>query len=185
MKHTFPYAGLTWIIFICTLSVFAPQLSLHDPVQPIAAPLAAPRMGILLGTDHLGRDLLSRLIFGGRFSLIAAGLAALITIVVGSGIGFLASMLEGWMQRLFLQIINASLAIPGILFAMLLVSGLGTGLQTVVLQLELEVHLVSHVCFMVSAAPFGMPGICKLPSVWVPVEVGIFAITSCPIFARS
>jgi len=137
LRRSFPFAGLAWILFICTLSLFAPQLTVHDPVQPVAARLTAPQVGMPLGTDHLGRDLLTRLLYGGRFSLIAAGLAALITILVGGGIGFIASLLEGWMQRFFLQIINASLAIPGLLFAMLLISGLGTGLHTVVLAVGL------------------------------------------------
>jgi peptide/nickel transport system permease protein len=130
--HSFNWPFL-WLALIAVLALSAPGIAPHDPRIPIAPALSAPGTGSLLGTDALGRDFLSRLIYGARFSLLASLAATLITIAVGLPLSLIASSSTRLVDRLLLGLANAGLAIPGLLLAMLFVAGLGPGLPTVIL----------------------------------------------------
>jgi peptide/nickel transport system permease protein len=86
-----------------------------------------------LGTDSLGRDFFARLLYGGRQTLGAALLAVCLTVGLGSLLGLIAALAPSWIDRMLVWLTNATLAIPGLLLAMLLVAGLGPGLDTVIL----------------------------------------------------
>jgi len=126
-----------WLIVVIAATVLAPILAGHDTVQPVGTPLAPAAPGVRLGTDELGRDLWSRLLFGGRASLSASALAAALTVALGGLIGLLAATGGRWVDSLLVLTINAALAIPGLLLALLLVAGLGPGLPTIVLAVGL------------------------------------------------
>ena len=85
--------------------------------------------GYWLGTDSLGRDLLSRLIYGGRIAFIVAFAAAIAACLVGSTLGLIAGYFGGWADRIISRIVDIWMAFPPVLFAILLVAVLGTGLQ--------------------------------------------------------
>jgi len=125
--------GVAWLALILLVAVAAPILAPQSAYVPVGAPLSTTTRHALLGTDALGRDELSRLIIGARFSLLASLAATLITIAAGLVLSLLASSSGGLVDRLLLGLANAGLAIPGLLLALLFVAGMGPGLPAVIL----------------------------------------------------
>lgn len=125
-------ASLAWLITAAALSLGAPLLSARSPFVPALPPLAPPQGGALAGADELGRDLLARLLYGGRFTLGASFLATLIAVATGTLLSALMA-LSARLDRWLMMLTNAALAIPGLLFALLLVALSGLGFGTVVL----------------------------------------------------
>jgi peptide/nickel transport system permease protein len=134
-RRTILSAG--WLVVVVTVSALAPVLSANPPGQPVAEPLARPTRWIPFGADELGRDLWARLAFGGRSSLAASSLAAVLTVILGGAVGLLAAIGGRRVDSLVLLLVNAALAIPGLLLALLLVAGLGPSLPTIVLAVGL------------------------------------------------
>jgi peptide/nickel transport system permease protein len=128
---------LSWLVLVALLAVLAPLLTTHSPLDPVALPLDPPRPGLPLGADALGRDLWARLAFGARTTLLASGAALALTVFLGTLVGLMAAAWRGWPDRGIMLAINAALAIPGLLLAMLFVAGLGPGVTTVVLAIGL------------------------------------------------
>jgi peptide/nickel transport system permease protein len=122
--------------------VFAPLIAPYDPgAQDLLVRLRPPAWTAagdsshLLGTDQLGRDILSRLCYGARISLLVGACAALLAGVVGSVIGLVAGFLGGWFDRILMRLADIQLAFPSILLALAIVGFLGSGLWYVVLVL--------------------------------------------------
>lgn len=119
--------GLAVLILIILAAVFAPVIAPHDPVlQDSQAIRKAPSMHHWFGTDTFGRDVFSRVLYGGRNSLpvglIAVGIAALFGVTAGLTAGYYG----GWVDSLIMRLVDIMLAFPGILLAMALVAILGT-----------------------------------------------------------
>ncbi len=136
-----PLGIITTVIFV---AVFAPFLTPHSPtsqtLQKRLTPPAWQRGGSsmhLLGTDTLGRDSLSRLFYGARVTLIVAGAALLIAGGVGLVVGILSGYLGGPVDTVLMRTVDASLAFPTILIALVLAVTLGQGVFTVVLAIGL------------------------------------------------
>ncbi len=89
----------------------------------------------LLGTDKLGRDILSRIIYGSRISVIVAGIAIFISGAIGATLGIVAGYFGGWVDSLLMRLVDISLSIPIILMALVLVTALGASYQTIVMVL--------------------------------------------------
>jgi peptide/nickel transport system permease protein len=131
-----------WLLLVLAAAVFAPLVA---PQDPLAQDLMLERLppfwlqgaepGYWLGTDSLGRDLLSRLIYGGRIALIVAFAAATATCIVGSALGLVAGYFGGWADRIISRIVDVWMAFPPVLFAILLVAVLGTGLSSVIIAI--------------------------------------------------
>ena len=131
-----------WLFLALLLAVFAPLVA---PQDPLAQDLMFERLppfwmqgaepGYWLGTDNLGRDLLSRLIYGGRIAFIVAFAAALAACLVGSTLGLIAGYFGGWADRIVSRIVDVWMAFPPVLFAILLVAVLGTGLSSVIIAI--------------------------------------------------
>ncbi|MEF2074415.1 ABC transporter permease [Consotaella aegiceratis] len=137
--------GAVLLVFIVALALLAPMLDLPDPTRgDLRARLADPTWSGLfspgahpLGTDEVGRDILSRLIFGSRMTLIVAATAVLLGGVVGTVLGVLAGYKGGLTDRLLMRLVDIQLAIPLMLLALLVVAALGPSLHNVVLVLAL------------------------------------------------
>ncbi|MBN1266840.1 MAG: ABC transporter permease [Anaerolineales bacterium] len=138
MTRRTPWLSLLWLVLVIASSVAAPLLTAHDPIQPVAVPLDQPKKNLLLGSDQLGRDLWARLVYGGRATMSASLLAAAITISGGLLLGLGASFLGGWFERLLLLLFNATMAVPGLLLAMLFVASMGPGFPSVILAAGLS-----------------------------------------------
>ena len=133
-----------WLLLALLAAIFAPLIA---PQDPLAQDLMLERLppfwldgaepGYWLGTDSLGRDLLSRLIFGGRIAFIVAFSAAIAACLVGSTLGLIAGYFGGWADRIISRIVDVWMAFPPVLFAILLVAVLGTGLSSVILAIAI------------------------------------------------
>jgi peptide/nickel transport system permease protein len=131
-----------WLAIVLIAAVFAPFLAPHDPLAqdlllgrlpPFWLPGAEP--GYLLGTDGLGRDVLSRLIYGSRIALTVAFVAAPAACLIGSALGLLAGYFGGWLDQIVSRIVDIWMAFPPVLFSILLVAVLGTGLHSVIIAI--------------------------------------------------
>jgi peptide/nickel transport system permease protein len=123
-------AGAGVVVAVVVIAMLAPALPLPDPnrTQPsrrLAAPLTP---GYPLGSDHLGRDLLSRVVWGARVSLMVGVLATLLAVVGGSALGLITGFYGGVTDNVVMRGIDLMMAFPYILLAMLLVAALGPGL---------------------------------------------------------
>jgi peptide/nickel transport system permease protein len=130
-------AGLIVVVVIVVLALLAPILPLRDPnVTAPARRLGVPGAnGYVLGTDQLGRDVLSRLIWGARVSITVAGVAALVALLVGGSIGVAAGFYGGWLGTCLMRLVDILMAFPYVLLAIALVAALGPGLFNALLAL--------------------------------------------------
>lgn len=132
-RHLSVIFSLGWLMLVFGVSVLVPLISDTNPRQPVSEPLQSPTQHPPLGTDALGRDVWTRIVHGGRISPGASLVAMLVTVIVGGILGLVASSLEGWPDRVIVWLTNSTLAIPGLLLAMLLVAAMGPRLLTVIL----------------------------------------------------
>lgn len=137
LRHRLAFAGLLLVIPVTCLAFLAPYLATHDPFQIRAIDrLSAPgERGYLLGTDQLGRDVYSRLLFGARISL-GVGLA---TVVLANVAGLIIGVLSGYHRRLddiLMRVTDALMAFPGILLALAVVAILGPATTNTVIALS-------------------------------------------------
>lgn len=129
------WLSVSWLILLYLASWLIPLALPADPFQPVAEPLLTPRAHPPFGTDALGRDFLSRLIYAVRMTLNAGMLAAAITILSGITLALIAALSKSWFDQILMGILNAALAIPGLLFALLLTASMGPGFRTVILAI--------------------------------------------------
>ena len=132
-------------VFVIT-GIFAPLIAPHDPerggLRDRNLPPAWEEGGsseFLLGTDHLGRDMLSRVIFGARISLAVAGVTLGVGMVIGVASGLIAGWYGGWLDEFLMRIVDIKLAIPTILLALVLVLALGQSFLIIVAILAIAV----------------------------------------------
>src|SRR6266851_6170009 len=131
------------LLLLVVAALLAPQVSPYDPLQTSLTQRLQPpafaggTWAHVLGTDKLGRDVLTRIIFGARVSLSVSLLVILITATIGTTLGILGGYLGGFVDSLLMRITDISLAFPGILIALLLAVTLGPSFTTVVLAVSL------------------------------------------------
>jgi peptide/nickel transport system permease protein len=124
--------GLALVAIHLVLALFSPWLSPHDPTALVGGRAEAPGMEFLLGTDVLGRDYLSRLLHGGRMALLVCFTGVIIAVVVGSLLGVAAAYFGGVFDDVMMRICDIKLALPGILFVSLFITGFGESLGVLV-----------------------------------------------------
>ena len=143
MRST-PWICILVIVTMVFMAVFAPLLTPYSPIdQTLRDKLLPPfwleggSMKYLLGTDAFGRDILSRLLYGARVSLIVATLALTAGGGVGLVIGIVAGYLGGTVESILMRLVDAAFTFPAILFALLLAVTMGQGLGTLVIAISL------------------------------------------------
>jgi peptide/nickel transport system permease protein len=128
--------GLAIFLLLWVMAAAAPLLAPHDPVQQYPGlELKQPDATYLLGTDHLGRDVLSRIIYGSRASLIVGVLAVAIGASVGISTGLLSGYLGGWLDVVVMRLYDALLAFPSILLGIAVVAMTGPGIFNVAIAI--------------------------------------------------
>ena len=132
-------AAILLVVVFVLVGIFAPLLAPMDPnVQMLTARLKPPlTQGHLLGTDTLGRDVLSRLIYGARVSLWIGFVVVALTAVVGVLIGLISGYFGGWIDSIIMRLADIWLAFPFLVFAVALVALLGNGQDKLILALVL------------------------------------------------
>lgn len=128
--------GLVLVTLLVLAAVFAPLLAPHPPgvVDPVGR-LAGSSWDHPLGTDELGRDVLSRLLYGARWSLGIAGLATLVVMVIGVVIGVVAGFYGGVVDSMIMRVVDVLLALPNLVLYLAIVGTLGPGVENVFLAL--------------------------------------------------
>jgi ABC-type dipeptide/oligopeptide/nickel transport system permease subunit len=132
------WLGGGFIVLLAVLAIFAPLLAPFDPLeQDLLLATAAPgqEAGRHFGTDGLGRDLLSRLIYASRIALTVAFVAATLACIFGTLLGLLAGFLGGWWDMVISRLIDIWMAFPPVLLSILLVAVLGSGLHSVIVAI--------------------------------------------------
>ncbi|WP_138468638.1 ABC transporter permease subunit [Poseidonocella sp. HB161398] len=137
-------AGLAVFVLLVLTAVFAPLLAPHDPILQYRDALLVPpawtaegSAEYLLGTDAVGRDILSRLIFGARYSLFIGIVVVSIALVGGILIGLLAGFFGAWVDAVLMRVMDVILAFPSLLLALVLVAVLGPGLTNAMIAIAI------------------------------------------------
>ncbi len=126
-------AGATIVGVVAAAAVFAPIVAPLDPAAVDARALLAPPSGDhWLGTDNLGRDIYSRLVYGARWSLGAAAAAAAAIVLLGVTVGLIAGYVGGLVDDLLMRVVDVLLAFPSLVLALAIVGTLGPSLQNVI-----------------------------------------------------
>jgi len=130
------------LIMIVTAAVLAPWIAPADPTRQVLlmrlkppGTIAAGGQVYLLGSDELGRDLLSRVLFGAQVSLLVATLSVLVSTLVGVTLGMMAAWFRGWIEVIVMRLVDIMLSIPAVLLAVLTVAVLGPGFFKLILVL--------------------------------------------------
>ena len=188
-------ASLIVLVVVAAAAVLAPQLSPTDPIRNDLLERLTPPMWIAggsaahpLGTDTLGRDVLSRLLYGARLSLVVGFAAVLISGLIGVAVGVLGGYYGGWLDDVLMRAGDVQLAFPVLLLGVALLSVLGPGLGNLILVLVVsgwityarivrgETLSLKHRDFVEAARALGaldrrLIWRHVLPNVWAPIAV--------------
>jgi peptide/nickel transport system permease protein len=141
----FVLVGVSFVLLMAVMALAAPWLAPENPErQSLRARLAAPTWegpdgrAHLLGTDHLGRDVLSRVIYGARVSLLVGFAAVAVGSLMGAGLGLWAGFRGGWVDSVIMTLADAQLAFPFILLAIGIIAVLGPSFPTLVVVVGLS-----------------------------------------------
>ncbi|HET7264113.1 MAG TPA: ABC transporter permease [bacterium] len=132
-----PPAVIGGLLVACVVLVAlaAPLLAAHDPAAQIATPLLRPGGGFSGGTDQLGRDELSRIIFGARVSLYVGVLSVAVALALGGTAGVLAGFYGGWIDNVTMRVMDILFALPALVLAIAITAVLGPSLTNVMLAI--------------------------------------------------
>lgn len=120
---------------LALMAVLAPLISPFDPAAQGGEQLLGPSGTHLLGTDQLGRDIVSRIIYGARASLLVAAGAAVVGAGIGVPLGLIAGYLGRWIDAVAMRVVDLLLAVPGVLLALVIIAVLGPGRLNLVLAI--------------------------------------------------
>ncbi|MBP9049363.1 MAG: ABC transporter permease subunit, partial [Tabrizicola sp.] len=136
--------GMIVFLLLVLVAVFAGLLSPHDPTMQYRDALLVPpmweekgRAAYILGTDAVGRDMLSRLIYGAQYSLFIGIVVVSIALVGGIVIGLVAGFFGGWVDTVIMRVMDVILAFPSLLLALVLVAVLGPGLTNAMIAIAI------------------------------------------------
>ena len=184
--------GIVVLAVLVVLAVAAPWIAPHDPVeQDLLNTFQPPAWSggareFPLGTDSLGRDVLSRLVFGARAAITVAGVAATLAALLGTALGLLSGYFGGWTDIVVSRLVEVWMAFPPVLLSIVLAAVLGAGLHTVVIAIVVidwtrfcrviraEVMVQASQDYVASATTIGLRPMRILVSEIVPNVVPLF-----------
>lgn len=137
-RNRLSWVGIGLLLLIVLAAVLAPYLAPHDPLQQnIAYRLEPPSAEFWLGTDSYGRDVLSRLIYGARVSLLVGFVAILIAMCIGSALGILAGYVGGLVDQLIMGLVDVLLSFPTLLLGLMVAAMLGASLENLIIAIAI------------------------------------------------
>jgi peptide/nickel transport system permease protein len=128
-------AGVLLLAAILAVTLFGPMIMEADPFEIAGAPMTPPGAGALLGTDYLGRDVLTGMVYGGRATLLVGVVAAVLSMAIGLTVGALAGYYGGWIDETLMRITEFFQVLPTLLFAMVLVTLFSPSLATIAIAI--------------------------------------------------
>jgi peptide/nickel transport system permease protein len=130
--------GLAIVLVLLLLAAAAPLIATHSPVaQDLAGRLKPPSAANWFGTDELGRDIYSRVIYGARITLTIVALVAILVAPIGLLVGTVAGYLGGWVDIVLMRVTDIFLAFPRLILALAFVAALGPGIENAVIAIAL------------------------------------------------
>lgn len=136
VRNRFAVIGLIGIVIMILAAIFAPNLTPYDPLQRDAeARLAEPSLLHPMGTDSLGRDILSRILYGGRISLQVGFFSIGLSVIVSVPLGLISGYFGGRIDNIVMRVMDVILAFPGLILIIWLVGLLGSSLLNVILAI--------------------------------------------------
>ncbi|WP_116083851.1 ABC transporter permease [Tropicimonas sp. IMCC34011] len=137
-RNRLSWVGIGLLALILLSAIFAPLLAPHDPLQQnILNRLEGPSPEFWLGTDSYGRDVLSRLLYGTRVSLLVGFLSVLIAMTVGSAIGIFAGYVGGMVDQLIMGLVDVMLSFPTLLLGLMVAAMLGASLENLIIAIAI------------------------------------------------
>lgn len=138
LRNRLAVAGMAVIVLLLLTAAFAPWIATHDPLaQILAERLQPPSAGHWFGTDQIGRDLFSRVVYGSRITIYIVLLVTMIVAPIGLLIGTIAGYFGGRVDVVLMRITDIFLAFPGLVLALAFVAALGPGLENAVIAISL------------------------------------------------
>lgn len=138
LRHRLAVAGLVVVVAFVLVAILAPVIAPYDPLQTSWARIRRPPSELhWFGTDENGRDVLSRVIWGARASLMAGVLAVLLALAIGVPIGMLAGLAGGWTDVLISRVADAMLSVPFLILAIALAAFLGPALENAMIAIAI------------------------------------------------
>jgi ABC-type dipeptide/oligopeptide/nickel transport system permease subunit len=195
--------GLLFLGSVAFVAITARAIFGLDPIaQDLASTLEGPSATHWFGTDELGRDILARVIFGARTSLLTAAGAVLIAASIGIPVGLIAGFFGGWRDAMLMRAIDVLLALPGILFAMALIAVLGrsqsaaliavgiTGIPSFARITRAQVLSLRKRDFVIAVEALGGSATYTmfrtvLPNSWSPILVQVVILSSVAILLEA
>ena len=129
--------GLAIVIINFTACIFAPVIAPYGETQIIGDVWESPSSTHLLGTDQLGRDMFTRLLYGARNTISISLVITILSFTIGIISGFFAAVLGGWVDMLLSRIVDIMMAIPTLIFALMVLSVVGTSIPTLILVIAI------------------------------------------------
>lgn len=134
--HVAAWAGAAVILFFVVVAIFAGQIAPHDP-SALGPAYLAPSQEHLLGTNDLGQDIFSELVFGTRVSLLTGVFSALIVTIVGTVLALISGYMGGKTDRLITAVTNIAMAVPSLPLTMLLIAYLKSGMFSLIIAISI------------------------------------------------
>jgi len=129
------FIGLIILLFYVFLAVFSPYLAPYDPTKSVGLSLSPPDHEHPLGTDNLGRDVLSRVIYGARIALVIAFLSVAIAAAIGVPLGLISGYVGGILDRILTLVMDAIYSFPGLILAIAIAALLGPGIFNIAISI--------------------------------------------------
>jgi peptide/nickel transport system permease protein len=138
LRHRSGMIGLTIVLLMLALSLAAPLLAPNDPLTMVTADrFAPPSAKYPMGADEFGRDIFSRLLYGGRVAFMVGSVSILLATIIGVALGAVAGYAQGWFDAISMRVLDAILAFPVILLAIVILAVLGPGLINAMLAVAI------------------------------------------------
>ncbi len=127
--------GLTVVSIFVFISIFTPWLAPYGESANIGGTWDEPSMKMLLGADQIGRDMLTRIMYGTRMTIGVALAITLLSFLIGIVLGFISAVMGGWVDMFFSRLVDVMLSIPGLIFALIILGVFGSSIPVLVLTI--------------------------------------------------